>query len=56
MKKRSNYGVLILLIPLINLIYVYLKEKELAVFSLIVFLFIISFILVEFIKLRKSRK
>lgn len=56
MKKRSYYGVFLLLIPLINLIYVFLKEKKLAIFSLIVLLFIISFILVEFLKLRKSRK
>ncbi|MDR6719297.1 hypothetical protein J2X75_003825 [Paenibacillus sp. 2003] len=56
MKKRSYYGVFLLLIPLINLVYVSLKEKKLAVFSLISFLVIISFIIVEFLKLRKSRK
>lgn len=56
MKNRSYYGFFILSIPLINLVYVSLKEKKLAVFSLIAFLVIILFILIEFIKLRKSRK
>ncbi len=56
MNKKNYYGIFLLLIPLVNLIYVFLKEKRLALLSLVSLLIIMLFISVEFIKLRKSKK